>query len=119
MQFLLQEELDAGLVVPATTKELNRCQLQLKVDRQLAISNKKIFDVASGRKMSTGPRKRGDRNATRDNKRGRRDHSRGSWNCSLRKSQIQCVAYSSMSCSTCSNNGNDGGRLPINWLTAG
>ena len=78
IQSLFQEEVDARLIVPLTTKELNRCQLQSKVDMQLAISNKQIADVASGRKMSTGQRKRGDRNATRDNEHGRRDRSRRS-----------------------------------------
>ena len=78
MQSLFQEEVDAGLIIPATTEELNRRQLQSKIDRQLAISDRQIADVASGRKMSAAPRKRHDNSAMRDSGHGRNNRSRGS-----------------------------------------
>ena len=71
MQTLFQEEVEAGLIVPATPEELKRCQLQSKADRQLAISDQQITDVASGRKMSAGPRKQERHSSKRDHKRGR------------------------------------------------
>ena len=48
MQTLFQEEVEARLIVPATAEELKRRQPQSKVDRQLAVSDQQVADVASG-----------------------------------------------------------------------
>ena len=94
MQMLFQEEVEAGLIVPATAEKLKRCQPQSKVDRQLAVSDQQVADIASGHKMSTAPRKQERCRSQRDNNnRGRNNCRCGDWKdrrCDQRRPTWQC-----------------------------